>query len=387
MLTDQAPRRFPRSLSIVLHLFLASTSATAADVSFYRLRTPGDRADIAQASGLADGKLGDRDGLWTACDRNGEGSAGRIYFISRQTLATAEHRGRVVADAVITITAPKSGWETFTRAHRAISAEVLDDLRKRVEGGVASSDERRLDLEAVTIAPGIAPPHDPHLFVVAEEPHSTVLELALATGDGPELHADLVAAYGFTEPEDDQGWDRNDGIEGLTCAGKPGTFYFAEEGTRSHTDEKKPRLMFRNPRLGLITLRDARVEMEPAVTAALTTSVRTLRQGSMQTLNGLCITPRGMLLAVDRNGGWINLIDAHKHEARRLLNLYEPGANLRELLAHFPEQRTQPYVSIEGIAVDASGDLWMVDDPAMPEGWRASALIRVRGVPELAPTP
>jgi len=36
-----------------------------------------------------------------------------------------------------------------------------------------------------------------------------------------------------------------------------------------------------------------------------------------------------------------------------------------------------PYVSIEGIAFDPSGTLWLVDDPAMPESFRTSCLIRI----------
>jgi hypothetical protein len=39
-----------------------------------------------------------------------------------------------------------------------------------------------------------------------------------------------------------------------------------------------------------------------------------------------------------------------------------------------------PYISIEGIAVDGAGALWLVDDPAMPEAFRASCLLRVRDV-------
>ena len=51
----------------------------------------------------------------------------------------------------------------------------------------------------------------------------------------------------------------------------------------------------------------------------------------------------------------------------------------------FPEERHMPYVSIEGIALDEAGAVWLVDDPAAPEGWRESCLVRLSHVPPLPP--
>jgi hypothetical protein len=91
------------------------------------------------------------------------------------------------------------------------------------------------------------------------------------------------------------------------------------------------------------------------------------------------MAPDGSLVAVDRNGGWVLKIDATSHEAKRWLNLYDlDGVNLREVLAEFPGERRMPYISIEGIAFDKKGDLWLVDDPAMPESFRHSCLVRIR---------
>ena len=62
------------------------------------------------------------------------------------------------------------------------------------------------------------------------------------------------------------------------------------------------------------------------------------------------------------------------------LNLYDiNNQNLREVLADFPGKRRMPYISIEGITVEPDGDLWLVDDPAMPEAFRASCLVKITG--------
>ena len=157
--------------------------------------------------------------------------------------------------------------------------------------------------------------------------------------------------------------------------------YWAEEGTRSHNDEEVPRLMFRDPRIGRARLRDGRLHVDADASRELTRAVRSQRRGKMQTLNALTATADGRLLAVDRNGGWILRIDPGTRTATRWLNLYDlEGTNLREALADFPAKRKMPYVSIEGIAVDPNGTLWLVDDPAMPEGFRASCLLRVTGL-------
>ena len=104
----------------------------------------------------------------------------------------------------------------------------------------------------------------------------------------------------------------------------------------------------------------------------------------MQTLNGMTRTPDGGLAVVDRNGGWILRIDPHRKRAEKWLNLYDlDGTNLRQTLANFPGLRLMPYISIEGIAMDPAGTLWLVDDPAMPESFRASCLIRIRGLDSL----
>ena len=127
-------------------------------------------------------------------------------------------------------------------------------------------------------------------------------------------------------------------------------------------------------------LKSGRLQVDAERSEALTRCVRSQRKGKMQTLNALTATADGSLLAVDRNGGWILRIDSKVPAATRWLNLYDlDGQNLREVLARFPQKRQMPYISIEGIAVDPAGTLWLVDDPAMPEGWRASCLLRVTG--------
>jgi glucose/arabinose dehydrogenase len=136
------------------------------------------------------------------------------------------------------------------------------------------------------------------------------------------------------------------------------------------------RLFFVNPRLGKAKLATGQMCLDQQASNALTKAVRTQQEGPMQTLNALTTTPDGSLLAVDRNGGWILRVTSEKTE--RWLNLYDlAGVNLREALADFPESRHMPYISIEGIAVEPDGTLWMLDDPAMPEGFRASCLLRV----------
>ncbi len=158
-----------------------------------------------------------------------------------------------------------------------------------------------------------------------------------------------------------------------------GRFYWAEEGTKLHHPKAHPRLFFLDPRVGRAKLEAGRVDLERPFSDTLTQRVHAERNGTMQTLNALTVTPRGQLLAVDRNGGWILRLGTGPASAKRWLNLYDlEGVNLREALADFPGSRRMPYISIEGIAIDGAGTLWLVDDPAMPEAFRGSCLIRVR---------
>ncbi len=371
--------RRPILIAAALACIQGAVSAGDVRIQYFRMRSPQDRHDIEQASDLYFGRLGERDGLWTVCDRNGNESAGKIYFISKATLKKAKDHEAIVADEEFTVVPPAGEWSAFAQTNRAAGDDVLSDVRKRMTPAADRADEPFLDLEAMTVAPSPSAPHDAHLFVVAEEPYSTVLELNLE-GDGASAKARLVAVYAYHEAADQQGTARNDGLEGLAYAGKPGEFFFAEEGTLSHDKTAKPLMMFRDPLLGRATLKDAQVEVDRPATQALSKAVQSERQGAMQTLNALTMLRDGKLLAVDRNGGWILRIDPEKRSARRWLNLYDlDGKNLREVLAHFPGERKKEYISIEGIAVDDAGAIWLVDDPAMPEGWRASCLVRIDG--------
>lgn len=377
----------------LLALFVASTPAPAADVSIdcFRLRAPGDAHDIEQGSDLHYGRLGHREGLWLVCDRNGRQSAAKIYLVSAKTLRDAKPDAPIVADEEFTIVAPREGWPTFSTANQAAGEDVLVDLRRRITPAETRGEEPFLDLEAVTIAPSPASPHEPRLFVVAEEPFSAILELALDT-DPPATRpysspARLAAVYAYAEKPAEQGSARNDGLEGFAYSEKSRCFYFAEEATARLNDEPRSLALFSlDPILGRATLADACVRPEPEISAALTAAVRKCRKGKMQTLNALTALPDGRLLALDRNGGLIDLINPEKHTAQPWLNLYDlAGKNLREILARFPEERKMSYISIEGLAFDPAENLWLIDDPAMPEGWRESCLIRLKNLPPLPP--
>ena len=354
--------------------------ATAVDIAFFSLRAPGDEHAIEQASGLHYGRLGPRNGLWLVCDRNGGRSAGRLYFFAKATLNAARHREPMIADEAFSIRPPAEGWTAFGRRHDGLDAAVLVELRRRLEAGLVPNGERPLDLEAGTLAPSPQPPHEPRVFVVAEEPASVVLELAIDEATQPAT-ARLTGAYAYTEAKGENGWDHNDGLEGLAYTGKVGQFYWAEEGTRSHTAEATPRLMFVAPRLGKAEATGGRLVVDRTTSDAFTRSVQGQRQGRMQTLNALTTTADGQILAVDRNGGWILRVDPVSHRAQRWLNLYDlDGTNLRDALASFPGPGTRrmPYISIEGIAVDDTGAIWLADDPAAPEAFHASCLLRLR---------
>ncbi|MEP0844783.1 MAG: esterase-like activity of phytase family protein, partial [Phycisphaerae bacterium] len=268
----------------------------------------------------------------------------------------------------------------FVEANRGAGRDVLEELRKRMTPGANRTDEPYLDLEAITLAPGIADPSQTHVYAVAEEPHSAVLELALE-GRGEQARARLVAVYAYAERPGEFGSVHNDGLEGLAWSGEPGRFYFAEEATRKLNDEPRSLQLFSlDPRLGVAELKAGRVVPGEPGSEKMTAAIRGCRKGRMQTLNALTVLRDGRVLAVDRNGGWIDEVDPRNGTARAWLNLYDlDGVNLREVLADFPRKRNMPYVSIEGLALDDAGAMWLVDAPAMPEGWRESCLVRING--------
>ena len=382
---------------LVPALFVSLSSCDAASdtasaqlgktISFYYLRVPGDAYDIEQASGLHYGRLGQREGLWVVADRNGGDSTNTIFFISSSTLAKATHKQKVIADEAFRIVPPVVKWSEFHAQQPGLDPQALNELKRRLAPTTNPTRDRVLDLEAVTIGPGSTATDEPHLFVAAEEPLSTVLELALTEHDG-ETIARVVAAFSYTEPPGEYGSDRNDGLEGLVYASRNSAFYWAEEGTVNHGGRMGSRLFFLNPRFGQAQLTAGRVAIDKNISDALTRAVQSQRDGSMQTLTALTITPNGQLFAVDRNGGWILRIDPKTQAVQRWLNLYDlRGVNLREALAEFPDSRHMPYISIEGIAVQPDGTLWMVDDPAMPEGFRASCLLRIAHAVATQPAP
>jgi len=353
-------------------------------VDCFRLRAPDNTRDIEQGSDLHYGRLGDRDGLWLDCDRNGRQSAGKIYLISPKTLQAAKPSAPIIADEEFTIVAPAEGWAAFNAANKGAGDEPLADLRRRVTPSEARGEEPFLDLEAITIAPSPTPPHEPRLFVVAEEPFSTVLELVLQ-GHGPSAQARLAAAYTYPEKPEEQGSARNDGLEGFAYAGRLGEFYFAEEATAPLNQEPRSLVLFSvDPRLGRVRLDSGRAVIDTEISDPLTAAIRKCRRGKMQTLNAITVLPDGRLLVVDRNGGWIDLVDPVQRTAQNWLNLYDlDGKSLRKVLDQFPEQRKMPYVSIEGLAFDPTGALWLIDDPAMPEGWRESCMVRLTHLPPI----
>lgn len=385
------PTRFFGETLVLAAFFLPPTILAASPkVTYYRMQTPRPSTNpIEQASDLCYGRIAGREGLWTACDRNGGRTGGRIYRFSNATLASAPPGGTLIADEEIVIRAPHRGWPDFRHKHRDLGPEVLDHLQERIAAGQVSerradqstSTARPLDLEAITIGVSCLPPHEPRLFVVAEEPYSIILELELGR-PGKPTYAELTAAYRYDELEDEHGTDSNDGLESLAYAGVPGQFWWAEEGTCPHKPDAHPRLFFGNSRLGLCRLKDCRLQPEASISKTLTEAVRTHLTGESQTLNALCLTGDGHLLALDRNGGWVLWIDPRQHALSKWFNVYDiAGINLREVLADFPGRRVMPYVSFEGIALDEQGALWLVDDPAMPESFRDSCLVRITGLP------
>lgn len=369
-------------LLVMQWLLLSSAWAGEPTITRYRLQVPRPASHhVEQASDLCYGKLADREGLWMACDRNGGQTGGRIYRFSPTTLASASPDGTIIADEEIIITAPASGRTAFRKEHQELGPKVLDHIQERVAAGSHLADGKPLDLEAITIGLSPRPPHEPRLFVAAEEPYSLVLELKLGL-PGKPTYAELVAAYRYYEHDDEHGADFNDGLEGLAYAGLPGQFWWAEEGTRLHKSDAHPRLFFAEPRLGLCELKGRKLVPAKPISQSLTIAVRQQRAGDSQTLNALCVTQDGKLLAVDRNGGWVLQVDPRNRTVSRWFNIYDvAGMNLRKTLADFPARRVMPYVSIEGIALDNAGNVWLVDDPAMPEPFRDSCLVRIANLP------
>jgi len=350
------------------------------EVHCYRLKTPDGNGDILQASGLHYGKWGDREGLWLVSDRNSQSCGNKIYFIDKQRLQNLQNKGTVAASEAISIVPPKEGWESFYKRHSAIPKDILKGLQQQVENG-SKNINPILDLEDITIGKCRENDSKQYFYVIAEQPNSLVLELRLFKANN-RLNAELMNCFFYDEGDSAKGVDSNDGLEGIAWSGKPGEFYLVEEGTRPHNSTFSL-LYFLEPRLLKCRLKDGRVLEDKEASKKLSQSVRNLKQGNMQTLNAITCLNNDTLLPVDRNGGWILAVDKRTHTARQWLNLYDPDfLNLRERLAEFPGKRVMPYVSIEGIARDARGDIWMVDDPAMPEDFNESCLIRLRNPPE-----
>ncbi len=367
-----------RRLVFILILLLSFSAGCQPQmgIACFRLRSPGGRYAIEQASGLHDGRIGWREGLWLVCDRNGGQSAGQLFYISQKQLDEIVPGQTIRADEVFAVALPRN-WQEFADRFRNAGRGRLAELRRQIVATRENGEQPLLDLEAVMFAPGVSPPHEPHIFVAAEQPNSLVLELRLEEGDEATV-ARLVGAYFYNELPAEKGWDSNDGIEGLAWGDRPGQVYWAEEGSRSHTADPKPRLMFTRPRIGRGVLCKGRLNTEARYSELLTRAVWKLRSGEMQTLNGLARMANGELLAVDRNGGKILRIDPARGEVKAWLNLYDlEGRSLRDILGDFPARRRMPYVSIEGLAVDPRGYLWLVDDPAMPEAFRESCLVKI----------
>lgn len=358
-----------------LWLVLGATRLGAApQVDLFLMETPKGEP-INQASDLCYGSAAGRTGLWTCCDRNGLATAGQIYrFDVRRDAPAQQAVGRVRAAESFVIVPPEGAWKDFAAAQRGISAEAIEDVRRRIVSAEARGDEPYLDLEAMTIGA------DGYLYVVTEEPWSTILKLRIEGAAGAGV-ARLVGLYAYHERPAEQGTAKNDGLEGLAWSGHNDRFYFCEEGTRDAKGQASALLFFLDPRLGVGQLDAGELHIANELSHGLTDAVRRLRTAPTQTLNGLCVLPGGEVLALDRNGGVILKCDPKTPRCDVWLNLYDmDGVDLRRLLARVPHDRHMPYVSMEGLAVDPSGDLWLVDDPAIPEGFRESTLIRVRGV-------
>jgi len=370
-------------------------------VELYRLKMPGGQ-DVFQASDLCSGRVGEHEGLWIVCDRHGGPCGNRILFIDRQTLTKLKNGGDASVTQSFPAAGPTEGWEPFNKRHDRIAPEILNELRRQFEN--VDDDGPLLDFEGIAIGPrsSILPttargqpsipadtspsntPSDPALFVITEQPHSIVLEFVLVE-DHREGRAELRDCFLYEEKAEDMGGDANDGLEGIAWAGEPGMFFICEEGTRPYRPGDNLHF-FDEPRLMRTRLVDGQCAIEEPWSTRATESVRSQRDKPSQTLNALTMADDRTLLGVDRNGGWILATDVTTGQTRRWLSLYDPkGLNLRTKLADFPAPRHMPYVSIEGLARDDHGNLWLVDDPAMPEGFRESCLIQVKNLPPLPP--
>jgi hypothetical protein len=276
---------------------------------------------------------------------------------------------------------PTEGWDGFARRHSTISKKILDELRRQIEKGGNRSGPM-LDLEDITMGPGGTGGSGKHIFVVAEQPHSLVLELRLEERN-KQPAAVLTNCYVYDEGQSARGDDSNDGLEGIAWSGRDREFYVVEEGTRPHKSTYTL-LYFLAPRISRCNLKNGKVIIDRPWSDKVTSLLRKLRERNMQTLNAVTRLDKRTLLAVDRNGGWILAVDLQSQKVYRWLGLYDPKLlNLGERLSKFPGKRYMPYISIEGIARDNQGNLWMVDDPAMPEAFSESCLIRFTNPPPL----
>jgi len=351
------------------------------EVLKYRLKMPDKVMDVRQASGLCYGRLGKREGLWLVCDRNSGSSGNKLHFIDKKSLSRARPEGTVIIDEAISIVPPAEGWGAFNKRHSVISRSVLARVRQQIDNGV-NGRVPILDLEDITIGKSLGASQELHIFVVAEQPDSLVVELRPVERDSKTV-AIPTNCYVYDEGNSARGDDNNDGLEGICWSGIEGVFYLVEEGTRPYKSTFTL-LYFLEPRLVRCTLKEGAVVVDRAWSERVTREVWKIRRSQMQTLNAVGRIDERTLLAVDRNGGWILRVDLRSGRVSPWLNLYDPELlNLRERLAEFPGKRYLPYVSIEGLARDSNGDIWMVDDPAMPESFSQSCLIRLCNPPAL----
>lgn len=373
--------RFSRRLMLLVMLAgaapcVAQTTTTRAStlrMDLYRLKMPDGQRDIEQGSDLHYGRLGRREGLWLVCDRNGGSCANQVIFISTSTLAAARPGETIVATESIPLAAPTQGWAAITQRHGG--GDAMAELCRQFENG-PRGEGPLLDLEAITIGRSATAPQDDRLFLTTEQPNSFVLECALTEVDR-SARAVLTACYAYDEPAGTRGDDSNDGLEGIAWSGRPGEFFLVEEGTRAH-DASWTLLFFQRPRLMRCTLRDGHVIIDEAWSREATESLWALQTGKTHTLNSAARLDERTVLVTDRNGGWLYVADVPSRTVRPWLNLYDKASlDLRTQLAEFPAARRMPYVSIEGVTQDPTGHLWLIDDPAMPEAFRASCLIRV----------
>jgi hypothetical protein len=357
-------------------------------VEFFRLKMPDGKTEVRQGSGLQYGRLGEREGLWAVPDRNGDESADHIVFIDRKRLAEAKPGETIVATEAFRAVAPTQGWESFSKEHAAIPDTVLATLRRQIESA-SREEDAMLDFEGMTIGRRTIDGPD-RIFAIIETPNSMVLEFDLDSSAG-RGRAVLRGCFLYPEREDERGTDLNDGLEGIAWSHQPGVFYICEEGTAPHSPTDKLHFWLK-PRLMRCTLKDGRTVLDEPWSTDATRNVQKCLTGKSQTLNALLLIDDRTLVAVDRNGGWIHAVDTGSGSVTPWLDLYDsktrksgepavPGLNLRERLANFPGPRVMPYVSIEGIARDAEGNLWLIDDPAMPEPFRDSALVKVKNPP------